>query len=50
MTDAASTVAQDEATDIYWTKLMELTCYAIQLMHYSHFKTQSLQYLKSIKC
>ena len=26
------------------------TCYTIQLMHYSHFKTQSLQHLKPIKC
>jgi len=26
------------------------TCYTIQLMHCSHFKTQSLQHLKSIKC
>jgi hypothetical protein len=26
------------------------TCYTIQLMHYSHFKTQSLQYLKPIQC
>jgi len=26
------------------------SCYAIQLMHYSHFKTQSLQHLKPIKC
>ena len=26
------------------------TCYTIQLMHYSHFKTQSLQNLKPIKC
>jgi len=25
-------------------------CYKIQLMHYSHFKTQSLQHLKQIKC
>jgi len=25
-------------------------CYTIQLMHYSHFKTQSLQHLKPIKC
>jgi len=24
-------------------------CYTIQLMHYSHFKTQSLQRLKPIK-
>ena len=26
------------------------TCYTIQLMHCSHFKTQSLQHLKPIKC
>ena len=26
------------------------TCYTIQLMHYSQFKTQSLQHLKPIKC
>ena len=26
------------------------TCYTIQLMHYSHFNTQSLQHLKPIKC
>jgi hypothetical protein len=26
------------------------TCYTIQLMHYSRFKTQSLQHLKPIKC
>jgi len=26
------------------------TCYTIQLMHYSHFKTHSLQHLKPIKC
>jgi hypothetical protein len=26
------------------------TCYTTQLMHYSHFKTQSLQHLKPIKC
>jgi hypothetical protein len=26
------------------------TCYSIQLMHYSHFKTHSLQHLKPIKC
>jgi hypothetical protein len=26
------------------------TFYTIQLMHYSHFKTQSLQHLKPIKC
>jgi len=26
------------------------TCYAIQLMHYSHFKRHSLQNLKPIKC
>jgi len=25
-------------------------CYTIQLMHYSHFKTHSLQHLKPIKC
>jgi len=25
-------------------------CYTIQLMHYSHFKTQSIQHLKPIKC
>jgi len=25
-------------------------CYTIQLMHYSHFKTHSLQNLKPIKC
>jgi len=25
------------------------TCYTIQLMHYSHFKTHSLQHLKPIK-
>ena len=24
--------------------------FSIQLMHYSHFKTQSLQHLKPIKC
>jgi len=27
-----------------------VSCYAIQLMHYSHFKTQSLRHLKPIKC
>jgi len=26
------------------------TCYTIQLMHYSHCKTHSLQHLKPIKC
>jgi len=26
------------------------TCYTVQLMHYSHIKTQSLQHLKPIKC
>ena len=26
------------------------TCYTIQLRHYSHFKTHSLQHLKPIKC
>jgi len=26
------------------------TCYTTQLMHYSHFKAQSLQHLKPIKC
>jgi hypothetical protein len=26
------------------------TCYTIQLMHYSHFKTHSLQHFKPIKC
>jgi len=26
------------------------TCYTIQLVHYSHLKTQSLQHLKPIKC
>jgi hypothetical protein len=26
------------------------TCCTVQLMHYSHFKTQSLQHLKPIKC
>ena len=26
------------------------TCYTVQLMHYSHFRTQSLQHLKPIKC
>ena len=26
------------------------TCYTIQLMHYSHPKTQSLQHLKPLKC
>jgi hypothetical protein len=26
------------------------TFYTVQLMHYSHFKTQSLQHLKPIKC
>jgi len=25
-------------------------CYTVQLMHYSHFKTQSLQHLNPIKC
>jgi hypothetical protein len=32
------------------TKHVSITCYTIQLMHYSHFKTQSLQHLKLIKC
>jgi hypothetical protein len=27
-----------------------LACYTIQLMHYSQFKTHSLQHLKPIKC
>ena len=26
------------------------TCYSTQIMHYSHFKTQSFQHLKPIKC
>ena len=39
----------------FWVFLMSHracchTCYTIQLMHYSHFKTQSLQHLKPIKC
>ena len=25
-------------------------CYTVQIMHYSHFKTHSLQHLKPIKC
>jgi len=32
------------------TYYQTIFCYTIQLMHYSHFKTQSLQHLKSIKC
>ena len=31
-------------------KLQNRICYTIQLMHYSHFKTHSLQHLKPIKC
>jgi hypothetical protein len=26
------------------------TCYTVQLTHYSHFKTHSLQHSKPIKC
>jgi len=33
-----------------YAKLGDISCYTIQLMHYSHFKTQSLQHLKPIKC
>jgi hypothetical protein len=31
------------------SSLLYKTCYTIQLMHYSHFTTQSLQHLKPIK-
>jgi hypothetical protein len=32
------------------TKPPKHTCYTIQLVHYSHFNTHSLQHLKPIKC
>ena len=31
-------------------KICHSVCYTIQFMHYSHFKTHSLQHLKPIKC
>ena len=34
-----------------WSKMyFSSSCYTTQLMHYSHFKTQSLPHLKPIKC
>jgi len=37
----------DSVNDVF--KLISNTCYTIQLMHYLHFKTHSLQHLKPIK-
>ena len=58
-TNTAVSTCQQKRTDqrahIFAQSLMSHracchTCYTIQLMHYSHFKTQQLQHLKSIIC
>jgi len=38
------------AAELVQQNINKGTCYTIQLMHYSHFKTQSLQHLKPINC
>jgi len=48
--------ASDEVSQPCWGQLVFvlfnkfIACYTIQLMHYSYFKTHSLQHLKPIKC
>ena len=46
---ATAVVAPDDGHDDA-RNMLSCSRYTIQLMHYSHFKTQSRQHLKPIKC
>jgi hypothetical protein len=44
------TICRRKFSSLLGVKPFIHTCYTIQLIHYSHFKTYSLQHLKPIKC
>jgi len=44
------TVCVTQLWNTVLVKEQKRTCYTIQLMRYSHFKTQSFQHIKPIKC